>query len=278
MQTYAPVSRRCRAADLQLPKQVQFGPQGNGGIALVALRNVGKHACRLTGRVRVRLVHAVPPSQVQKPTPRNTPTFPQVTYPASSLLALQPGQAGVVTVTWNNWCDPQVKGKTRVPPSGIRVTLPAGGGSVIGNYNAVPSCIDPSQPSVLGVSGFQPGLVPAGKPWTNALIRATIPDTPLSTRRGGVLHFRVVLENESSSAARFGRCPAYAEQLAPAGRIQVYSLNCRGQKIPAHGKLAFAMRIPVPRNAPIGHNGLFWILDAFGGQGPELDVRANVRG
>jgi hypothetical protein len=28
---------------------------------------------------------------------------------------------------------------------------------------------------------------------------------------------------------------------------------------------------------PLGHNGLFWLLDPFGRQGPELNVRLNVR-
>jgi hypothetical protein len=37
------------------------------------------------------------------------------------------------------------------------------------------------------------------------------------------------------------------------------------------------MRIAVPHDAPLGHNGLFWLLDPFGEQGPELNVRVNVR-
>lgn len=275
----APVARRCRAADLRLPNPVKFVQRLNGGIVIITLRNVGRHACRLTGRPRVRFVHAVPPKQVQHRVAPTPPTFPEVTYPESSLLALRPGESGGVTVTWDNWCDPQIPGKKRVPPKAIRVTLPDGGGNLDADYNAVVPCLDPAQPSTLGVSVFQSILVPTGRRWTDAFIRASVPDVPLRARRGGVLHFRVVLKNLSTTPALFTRCPAYVQQLVPAGRLEVYSLNCRAARpIPPHGSRAFAMRVAVPRNAPLGHNGLFWSLDPFGQQGPELNVRVNVRG
>jgi Protein of unknown function (DUF4232) len=278
MANRSPVSSRCRAADLRLPDEVRFVPNLTGGIALVTFRNVGKHACRLAGRPRVRFVHAVPPTQVQKPTATTQATFPDVAAPKSILLALEPGEVGAVTVTWNNWCDPKIPGKRRVPPSAIRFTLPAGGGSLATDYNAVAACDDPSQPSTIGVSVFQPSLVPTGSRWTNAFVQASIPDQPLRARRGGVLRYRVVLKNISPTPAQFSRCPAYAQQLAPAGKPEIYSLNCSAAHQIAHGKsLAFAMRLAVPQNAPLGHNGLFWMLDPFGRQGPELNVRVNVR-
>ena len=83
-----------------------------------------------------------------------------MTYPASALLALRPGEAGDVTISWDNWCDPVIEGKPRVPPSALRITLPGGRGSVDADYNAVPPCLDPSAPSTIGVSPFQPNLVP----------------------------------------------------------------------------------------------------------------------
>jgi uncharacterized protein DUF4232 len=274
----AAVSRRCRAADLRLPDQGHFAPQLEGGIALVPLLNAGKHACRLTGRPRVRFVHAVPPRQVQKSIPSTATTFPEVPNPASSLLALRPGEVGAVTVSWDNWCDPQIKGKPRVPPKAIRVTLPDRGGSLETDYNAVPNCLDPSRPSTIGVSRFQPSPIAPGRRWTAASIRASIPDQPLRARRGGVLHFRVELKNVSQAPAGFSRCPSYIQQLAPAGRLEVYSLNCKAAHPIGPGKtVAFAMRLPVPRAAPLGHNGLFWLLDPFGQQGPEVNVRVNVR-
>lgn len=271
------MATRCRASQLRLPQQVRFVPRLNGGIALVTLRNAGRRACRLIGRPRVHFVHKGLPAQVQTKVATTLSTFPDVPYPDSSLLALQPGEDGAVTVTWDNWCDPTT-GKRRKPPSAIRVTLPDGGGSLDADYNAVPQCIDPTTPSTIGVSVFQASLVPGGRPWTDAFLRASIPDLPLRARRGGVLRFDVVLENLSQTAARFARCPAYVQQLAPAGRQQAYLLNCSAAHPIAPGaSLAFAMRVHVPANAPLGHNGFFWMLDPFGGRGPELSVRVNVR-
>jgi hypothetical protein len=274
----AAVARRCRAADLGLPDQVKFGPRLNGGITVVTLRNVGRHTCRLAGRPRVRFVHKIPPAQVQKAVPPAGSSYPEVTYPGSSLLALRPGEFGAFTVTWDNWCDPKIPGKKRVPPQAIRVTLPDGGGSLDTDYNAVPPCLDPSRPSSIGVSVFQPTPVRPRRPWTSAFIAASIPGRPLRARRGGVLRFRVVLANRSKVAATFDRCPAYIQELAPAGRPEVYSLNCRkALPIPPGGSRAFAMRLTVPPRSPLGHNGLFWTLDPFGQGGPGLNVRVDVR-
>ena len=36
------------------------------------------------------------------------------------------------------------------------------------------------------------------------------------------------------------------------------------------------MQIRVPKNAPVGGNGLFWALDPFGGKQPQLARRATV--
>ena len=63
----------------------------------------------------------------------------------------------------------------------------------------------------------------------------------------------------------------------PAGRVQVYSLNCPAAHPIAPGRrLAFAMRLAVPRNAPLGDNGLFWVLDLFGERDPDLNARVMV--
>jgi hypothetical protein len=272
-----PAAARCRAAQLRLPGEVRFVPRLNGGIALVTLSNVGRHACRLAGRPRVHFVHKGGPAQVQSKIAPTPSTFPEVPYPPSSLLALPPGESGAVTVTWDNWCDLKVPGKPHVPPSAIRMVLPHGGGSLDTDYNAVPQCVDPTAPSTIGVSDFQPSLIPTGRPWTDAFLRASIPDQPLRVQRGRVLRFHVVLKNLSKTTARFGRCPAYAQQLVPAGRVKVYSLNCSAARpIRPGASLAFAMRLDVPRDAPPGHNGLFWMLDPFGQQGPELNVRVDV--
>jgi hypothetical protein len=271
-------ARPCRAADLTVPGQVKFVPRLQGGIALVSIRNASSHACRLTGRPRVTLVKKGGPVQVQRPIPTTPANFPEITYPVSTLLALQPGESGAVTITWDNWCDLVVKGEPHVPPSAVRIALPRGRGNLDADYNAVPGCIDPTSPSTIGVSVFQPSLVPARqRPWSNAFLHASVPDQPVHAAPGGVLHFHVVLKNVSRTTARFGRCPAYVQQLVPSGQVEVYELNCAAAHPIAPGEsLAFAMQARVPKKAPRGANGLFWELDPFGIRAPQLHARVKV--
>lgn len=276
----APVSQRCRAADLRIRGQIRLVSRLQGGIALVSVWNEGKRACRLTGRPGVRILKAGGPTQAQHPIPATPSNFPDVTYPESALLALRPGEPAAVTITWDNWCDLIVKGQRPVPPRAIRITLPGGGGHLDADYNAVPPCIDPKAPTSIGVSRFQPSVIPSGgRPWTNAFLKATVPGQPVHGRRGGMLRFRVVLTNLSKTTARFARCPAYIVQLVPRGTVQAYRLNCAAAHPIAPGKkLALAMRVPVPPSSPRGANGLFWELDPFGGRAPQLHARVTVDG
>jgi hypothetical protein len=273
-----PAGTPCRAADLKVQGQVSFVAMLQGGIALVTIRNRGTHPCRLAGRPRVRFVKNGGPEQVQRQIPPTPSNFPETAYPRSALLALRPGEAGAVTISWDNWCDPIVQGKPHVPPSAVRITLPDGGGSVDADYNAVPACLDPSKPTTIGVSVFQPTLIPGERqPWSTAFLRAVVPNQPVHARRGGVLRFRVVLTNLSHTTARFDRCPAYVQQLAPSGKVEVYDLNCAAARPIAPGKrLAFAMQVRVPQDAPFGGNGLFWALDPFGARGPQVHARVIV--
>ena len=272
-----PVARACRASDLKAPKQARFVARLQGGISLVPLRNVSGRACRLTGRPTVTFVKKGGPVQIQRPFPTTPANFPETTYPATSLLALRPGESGHVTIAWDNWCDPVVKGQPHLPPRAMRITLPAGRGRLETDYNAVPPCIDPNAPTTIGVSVFQPNLTPTGRPWTNAFLRASVPGQPIHGRRGGTLRFRVVLTNDSAAAVRFDRCPAYALQLVPSGKVEAHTLNCPAAHQILPGKsLAFAMRLRVPRSAPIGSNGLFWELDPFGGRAPQVHARVTI--
>jgi hypothetical protein len=271
------VSRACRAGDLKVQGRVRFVPRLDGGIALPTIRNTSEHACRLTGRPRVTFVKQGGPVQIDRPVPPTPSNFPEVTYPESSLLGLRPGETAALTITWDNWCDPIVKGKPHVPPSALRITLPSGRGRLDADYNAVPPCVDPTAPTTIGVSRFQVSLVPSGKPWSSAFLQASVPGQPVHAQRGGVLRFRVVLKNRSRTTARFSRCPAYIQQLAPAGRVEAYRLNCEAAHPIRPGKsLAFAMRLRVPKNAPLGANGLFWELDPFGAGAPEVHARVTI--
>lgn len=273
-----PARHACRAADLEIKGQVAFLPRVEGGIALVSLWNRSSRPCRLTGRPAVHFVKKGGPKQVDVAGPTTPSNFPEVPYPPSSLLALRPGEPAALTVTWDNWCDPLIPGKPHLPPSAIRITLPAGRGSIDADYNAVPQCVDPSKPSTIGVSVFQPNLVrPQPHPWTSAFIRGSIPGQPIRARRGGILRFRVVLTNASKATAGYAHCPAYVQQLVPSTAVEIYTLNCDAAKPLRHGEsVAFSMQIRVPKNATLGNDGLFWELDPFGSQMPSLHARVRI--
>ena len=160
----------------------------------------------------------------------------------------------------------------------VRLTLP-NGGHIDGDYNAVPQCLDPKSKSTVAVSPFETAKLPPTGSWTpeSGSIVATVPNQPVSARRGETLHFVVVLTNRSRATVSFDRCPAYVQQLVPAGQVEVHTLNCAHAKpIPAGKTEAFAMEIAVPRNAPLGGNGLFWGLDPFGAKAPQISARATI--
>jgi hypothetical protein len=273
-----PVSTSCQAADLAVQGQVAFAPYGNGGaIAVIALQNKGKRPCRLEGSPRVRLVKDGGPQQVNTPIKRPPLVFPDTAYPLSSLLAIRPGEYAGLTITWANWCDPKVPGQKRLPPSAVRITLPRGAGHLDADYNAVPPCSNPKRPSTIGVSPFETAKVKPAAPWTTGSITASVPNQPVHAKRGGKLRFMVVLKNTSRTTVRFDRCPSYVQQLVPAGQVEVHVLNCAAAKPIAPGRReAFAMEMSVPKNAPVGGNGLFWALDPFGAKQPQFHARATV--
>jgi hypothetical protein len=248
-----------------------------GGIAVVALENKGKQECRLEGRPSVRIVHSGKPRQVNAPIERPPVIFPDTAYPVSSLLALRPGEIAGVTLTWTNWCDPQIPGKKRVAPSAVRFTLPNGTGHVDADYNAVPPCLDASRPSTIEVSPWETAKVKPVPAWTNAPLKASVPNAPVHAKRGDLLRFVVVLQNTSRETVGFDRCPSFVQQLVPAGQVEVHVLNCDRAKPIAPGKSeAFAMAIHVPKSAPLGGNGLFWGLDPFGAKTPTLSARTVI--
>ncbi|MBO0833651.1 MAG: DUF4232 domain-containing protein [Actinobacteria bacterium] len=269
----------CRASQLRVVGSgFQFVAGEVGGTGAAALRNIGPGACQLTGYPTVRLVGApLEPAQRQVDIPPQAPSFPEIDEPSTSLQALAPGSTAVLRVDWRNWCVPgaAASAKPQIPPAAVRVTLGRDLGSLDVNYNAVPQCDAPSQPSTISVRPFAPSPVASTQPWTTANVRATIVSpggsgSRVTARRGGVAHFLVRLQNRSRARVRFDSCPLVAEALGPVGVTEVHQLNCRAaHSIPPGGSLYFEMLIHVPAKAPLGKNGLLWELDPTGAQYPE---------
>ena len=283
----ATAAAACRAADLSVVGGgLVLQGQGNGGTGSVILRNAGGSPCRLTGRPVARFVGAPKmPRQVQVPLPQRRPSFPQVAPPDSTLLALPPGATASVGIDWSNWCVPGARQATKplVPPRALRLALPGAGGTVDADYNAVVPCVATNRPSTLGVRPFQTTPLPVGRPWTTTRLEARVLSAdgeppPLAAKRGTELRYAVELRNPSRTATvAFDRCPLVAQLLAPAGSLRATLLNCRVADALAPGEAErFEMRLHVPKDAPIGPNGLFWELDPTGAQGPEVVARVVV--
>jgi hypothetical protein len=287
-----PATAPCRPAQLRVDGagfafQSAAGAAG-GATGTATLRNAGRGPCRLEGRPTVRFVGAPrAPSQRQLALPAGQPGFPKVLPPASTLRALAPGAAATLTIDWRNWCVPggARAGAPLIPPRAARVTLPGNTGSLDLDYSAVTSCVDPGRPATIGVRPFQPAALAEPGGWTNVRVQASVRTLsggppPLHGRRGEQVRFAVELRNPNRQATiRFDRCPMLAELLAPAGVAAVHQLNCASaESIPPGAATLFEMRLPVPADAPLGPNGLFWALDVAGSRPLEIVSRLIVDG
>ena len=275
----------CRAAQLRVVGAgFLFSPTLAGGTGSATVRNNGPHPCRLTDRPDVRIVGAVPsPLQDQVDLPAEPPEFPKLAPPADSLLALPAGATATLTIDWRNWCVAAASrgGKPPVPPRAVRITLPAGRGSLDVDYNAVPQCDASGRPSTVGVRPWQPTPLATTQPWSATAVLAKIMPLsgtgPISGKRGQAVPFAVELHNPSIVPVTFDTCPLVIEMLAPNGQPEAHPLNCRAAgTLTPNGRVRFEMRIQVPANAPLGPNGLFWELDPTGAQGPEAVSRIVV--
>jgi hypothetical protein len=276
----------CRASQLRAAKPgFVFQATASGGAGSVELRNAGDAACSLSGRPAVRFVGARrAPRQQQVELPPQGAQFPQVLRPQGWLRSIPPGGSASLSIDWRNWCVPGAGSAKRPlePPDAVRVTLPAGRGSLDVDYNAVTTCERPEDPSTIGIRPFQPPPLPSGQPSTDATLTAKISaldgtGTTLHARRGQVLRYSVALRNEGSASAGFQRCPLVAQFLAPAGTVDAHPLNCKAAKpIAPRASQRFEMRLKVPANAPEGANGLFWELDPLGARTPQAVARVIV--
>jgi hypothetical protein len=279
----------CRARQLRVEGEgLQLVPgTQNGGTGGIVFVNGGSRPCRLTGRPTVRFVGGTaPPKQEQRELGADPPAFPSVAPASESLLALAPGERAVLGVEWENWCpraSVAAKQKGVQPPKALRVTLPGHSSSLDVRYSAVVSCVHQKQPSVISVRPFAPHPLQAKTAFTN--VPMTVKLHPLDGgggtlrgRRGQDLRFSVELRNASSTeTVRFDQCPLVAEKFAPIGSTEAHQLNCRAATAIRPGAVQwFEMRVRVPKEAPLGANGLFWRLDPAGEFGPQAVARVVV--
>ncbi len=140
----------CSAASLV----AQGGRQGESGIAHgdVAFTNAGDAPCSLAGAPAAVALLRADGTQLQV-------TLMPPTSSAGPLIVLKPGveQAAWLVVYWANWC------AAGPGPLRIRITLGGGRGTVSApfdgppDYDYVPRCDQPDQPSTLQSDTFGPG-------------------------------------------------------------------------------------------------------------------------
>ncbi|HEY6311955.1 MAG TPA: DUF4232 domain-containing protein [Streptosporangiaceae bacterium] len=145
-----PAAIPCAAAVLR----IRAGREGEEGGAHgdVEFTNAGLRPCVLGGLPRVAIVRADGGSLAVRLVRAPDLSLSPVVLPSGRL------DAADLVIYWANWCG-------RPPgPLSVRVTLPAGGvvtGPFNGppDYNFVPACLGPGQPSTVSViDAYGPGL------------------------------------------------------------------------------------------------------------------------
>jgi len=149
--------------------------------------------------------------------------------------------------------------KPTVQYRNLLVTLPQGG-SVRAEQVSI------SEDCGLSMSDF--GLPerytqPRAAAGTAGTLRARL-QLPADVRAGTALRYTVTLSNPTRTTVRLNHCPGYSEGLYASGLVvrRSFVLNCRSvHAIPPHGRVQYAMQLPVPRRAKPGNGKLGWNLD-----------------
>ena len=203
--------------------------------------------------------------------------------PTAPIVLLPPGWAAIATIGYSDWCTP--------PPA-----LPLRADVVVGSARLavvprgpipVPFCMAAPATPPPDMFFEKPFVVPGSPappepdPVDSLPIDVTISPLPPAPP-GGTLEYTVTLTNVSAydkplNLAAF--CPTYTESLFLPGAsaaIQTHlALNCGPAGVlAANVPLTFAMRLPIPADAPPGTATLVWQL---GGRGPAAKVTFEIR-
>lgn len=277
---HPPLAPACAASQLRARLFLQ-GATGSlvGGVNLT---NRSGKACSLVGRPRISFPGATARWRA-KPIARQKLPYAVLLDPVGSLRALAPGKTATVTIWWSNWC-PRGAGAA-VRPVAIRLGLP-GGTAVPLTSRVGPRCDQPSAPSLVSVSPFQPAAAQL-PPSSRLPLRTTIVGPrPVAVKgsarafrahRGSLFSFVVRLTNTSARPFRFGgSCPAYVLDFGTDPE-RGYLLDCgpAGTLAP-RASAAFAMRIAVPARERLGVAAFGFTLEPLSFDAPEAAALVEV--
>jgi hypothetical protein len=191
---------------------------------------------------------------------------------SASTVLLPPGWAAIVPIGFSNWCSPP-------PATPLRADLLVGSARLAIEARSpipVPPCMSAPQtppPSLFydGMFAIPGSPAPEPDPVDSVPVSVTLSALPASSP-GGTLQYTVTLTNVSPYNKPLNLaalCPAYTVRLFlpnnPNAIETHFALNCEpvgvlGANLP----VTFAMRLPIPTEAPTGTATLVWQLDTRG--------------
>ena len=246
----------CRARQLD-------GRPGRGGPAAgtvyqeVALINRSDRPCTLSGGPA-----AVTGVRVSGGTMTLTRVAIGVSLVGPGPANVRPGHSGWITLSYGDGCPALTSGGK----AGYRTLFIAvDGGRVRVKFPVALNLICGLEASRFGA----PPPPPAGSRSPLNVLTATVA-VPATLRAGVTASYMATLGNHGGAPVRLAPCPSYTEYLGvfsgpgrPLYLDRHYYLNCAAaRRIPAHGSVTFAMRIPVPAGA--GQAKLDWQLQGTG--------------
>jgi hypothetical protein len=284
----------CTAGQSQgvLPAWVSGQASNDGGMdpltaaslhGWVNLTNISSRPCTLDGVPAVTLMsHGIPVNV----------SYGQFGTNAAAKVGLPPHGTANFRIDWGAPYCPGKRGPFPGPPDrgpfSLRVTVDGLTLHVAIKSTATPGCLsedtDPNATtSSVATSPIKPGAVipgqPAGKPSPLQALRATPKDYPSQIAPGQLLRFVIALANPTSAPVSLAGTPppGYLVEAFCLGNpsgpglnfYRTYSLNNRPRPVvPAHGRVRFAMELPIPASGcPTTRLTISWRFPLFGPQG-----------
>ena len=203
----------------------------------------------------------------------------------ASTILLPAGWAAVATIGYADWC-------TEAPALPLHADLLISNESLSVEALApipLPPCM--AQPATPAPEAFYetafatPGTPAAPEPDRGNLLPVSVTLSPLpATAPGSVLEYSVTLTNidpYQKPASLLAGCPSYTERLflpgTPAAIETNLALNCDPVPVLEAGTpITFAMRLPVPADAPPGTATLIWQLGTSGAAAPKATFQISA--
>ena len=228
------LSATCKPANLKVGTAI-FGSAIPKKVWTIPIADSGSQPCSLPGYLPD--ITAIDPNGNRVALSNSPVIRPDPT------VVFQPGVAVNFQILFAAHCDSAGLVQPSKYYSSVKLTLPRG--TLDLSNLSLKLCGD----SI--ISGFMPVPPPTPAPGTVESLTANVV-IPKTVKAGSLLHYQVVLENQSDKAIDLQPCPVYQEGIAALGgpiqtSSQILELNCTTvHLIKPHQKITYEMVIPVP--------------------------------